>query len=118
MPEFLIDGDVLEHAVIKDEERTSEGDGPAFNKAAIKVLAAFNEAVGKQDTTQAVDYHLVLVAKQTDGPVRVVDRSERARRPTEILKKPSGKGACRDGTCPGVRLTPRTEPHVDPAKEG
>ena len=109
MSSIAIVGDVVEHVVIMDEERTREGDGPAFNKAAIRLLAAFNEAVGEQDVHEAVSYHLVLVAETPEDPVQVVDRSERAKRPTEILKKPLGKGACHDGTCSGVRLTPRKE---------
>ena len=93
MSSIVIVGDVVEHVVITDQERTNEGDGPAFNKAAIRLLAAFNEAVGEQDVRRAVSYHLVLVAESVEDSVQVqvVDRGERARRPTEILKKPSAQ---------------------------
>lgn len=115
MSSIAIVGDVVEHVVIKDEERTSEGDGPAFNKAAIRLLAAFNEAVGEQDVRRAVDYHLVLVAATPEEPVRVLDRSERAKRPTERLTRmPEAERTLPDA--PASDTLPPDDPK--PSKEG
>jgi hypothetical protein len=140
MSESRIPGIIAKHAVIQDVCRDAHGDTGAFHKAAFALLAEYDAIMRQRAVEKGVDYHLALTVHDTkrdkprgghvasmpeppqgrvirEGhnpePTPVKDSSERARRPTEILKKPLGKGACRDGTCPGVRIPPGFTGEVD-----
>lgn len=103
MTETKVPGIAAKRVVITDECRAIHGDGGAFNRAALQLLAEYSDVTARRKGEKGLNYHLVLTVEDTKPP---------AKRPTEVLPpaRLSGKGACRDGTCPGVRLTPREEP--------
>ena len=124
MHETTVPGINAQHAVITDECRKLHGDIGAFHRAVFELLKEYDATTRGRDDEKGVNYHLTLTVEDTKRsgvpcrgghmasmpePAQAKDASDRAKRPTEVVRKPSGKGARGDGDRPGVRPTPREE---------
>ncbi len=67
MLETRIPGTAAFRAVIVDEGRAIHGDGGAFNKAAVRLLAEYDAILQRRGEEKGVNYHLVLVVEDTKG---------------------------------------------------